>query len=175
MHHSGCRAPGWNDSLLITTSRRGLVHLAHRGAAAAIRGRDEEIRVAGLLVNPSLGAVWLVRDGGGWHPGLDPEFAAAGLVSPAAGLPIGLPAAGVSGRLAGGCLGVAIDGQEETYETWAETEIGAQARRDGGSLFIVTHAVYPAQLTPAGLGRALAPSLTLTGWAPLGSSHARRL
>jgi hypothetical protein len=80
-----------------------------------------------------------------------------------------VPAAGVTGRLADGCLSAAIDGQAETYETWAEAQIGGQARRDGGFPLIVTHAVHPAQLTPEGLDRALASPLTLVGWATLGS------
>jgi hypothetical protein len=107
--------------------------------------------------------VWLVRDGGTWHPTLDLGFAAAGLASPAAGIPIGVPTTGVTGRLADGCLSVAIDGRAETYETWAEPQIGAQARRHRGFLLIVTHAVHPAQLDPEGLDRALASPLTLTG------------
>jgi hypothetical protein len=114
-----------------------------------------------------------VRDGDTWHPSLDPGFAAAGLASPAAGIPVGVPAAGVTGRLADGCLSAAIDGQAETYETWAEPQIGAQACRHGGFLLIVTHAVHPAQLTPEGLDWALASPLTLAGWAKLGFGAAR--
>jgi hypothetical protein len=64
--------------------------------------------VAGLLVNPGLEDVWLVRDGDTWHPSRDPGFAAAGLASPGAGIPIGVPAAGVTGRLADGFLSVAF-------------------------------------------------------------------
>jgi hypothetical protein len=97
LHHSGCRAPGWNDSLLITTSRMGLVTWPTVVLLLPFEARDEEIRVAGLLVNPSLEEVWLVRDVDTWHPSLDPGFGAAGLASPAAGIPNGVPAAGVTG------------------------------------------------------------------------------
>jgi hypothetical protein len=127
--------------------------------------------VAGLLVNPGLEEVWLARGGGTWHPALDSGFAAAGLTSPAAGIPIGVPAAGVTGRQAHGCLSAVINGRPETYATWAEPQIGAQARRYGGFLLIVTHAVHPAQLDPEGLDRALASPLTLTGWAQLDSGR----
>jgi hypothetical protein len=172
LHYSVCRAPGWNDSLLITTSRSGLVTW-RTVLLLPFEAGDEEIRVAGLLVNPSLEEVWLVRDGDTWHPSLDPGFAAAGLAPPGGGIPIGVPAAGVTGRLADGCLSVAVNGQTETYEKWAETQIGAQARRHGGFLLIVTHAVHPAQLTPEGLDRALASPLTSAGWAQMGSGTAR--
>ena len=173
LHHGGCRAPGWNHSLLITTSRSGLVTWPTVVLLPPFEAGDEVIRVAGLLVNPALEEVWLVRDGDTWHPSLDPGFAAAGLASPAAGIPVGVPAAGVTGRLADGCLSVAVDGQAETYETWAKPQIGGQARQHGGFLLIVTHAVHPAQLTPEGLDRALASPLTLAGWANLGSGTTR--
>jgi hypothetical protein len=52
------------------------------------------IRAAGLLVNPGLEEVWLTEDASGWHPRLEPAFAAAGLTHPAHGIPIGNPAAG---------------------------------------------------------------------------------
>jgi hypothetical protein len=110
-----------------------------------------------------------VCDGDTWRPSLDPGFAAAGLSSPAAGIPIGIPAAGVTGRLACGCLSAAVTGRAETYETWAEPEIGAHASRHGGFLLIVTHAVHPAQLMPEALDRALSSPLTLVGWAELDS------
>jgi hypothetical protein len=173
LHHSDCRAPGWNDSLLITTSGRELVTWRTLVLLLPFEAGDEEIRVAGLLVNPSLEEVFLARDGDTWHPSLDPGIAAAGLASPAAGIPIGVPATGVTGRLADGCLSAAIDGQAETSGTWAEPQIGAQARRHGGFLLIVTHTVHPARLTPEGLDRALASPLTLVCWAQLDSGTTR--
>jgi hypothetical protein len=125
------------------------------------------------LVNPGLEEVWLGRDGDGWHPRLDPGFAAAGLTPPTAGISIGIPASGLTGRLADGCLSTGIAGRTETYQTWAEAEIRAYARRDGGFLLIVTHAAPPpAQLTPDGLDQALASPLTLAGWA--GPRHRSR-
>lgn len=78
LHHSACRAPAWNDSSLITTSRAGLVTWRTVVLLLPFQAGGGEIRVAGLLVNPSLEAVWLVRDGGTWHPSLGPGFATAG-------------------------------------------------------------------------------------------------
>jgi hypothetical protein len=136
--------------------------------------RGGEIRVAALLVNPGLEEVWLGRDGDGWHPCLDPGFAAAGLTRLLAGISVGIPAIGLTGRLADGYLSTGIAGRAETYQTWAEAEIRAHARRDGGFLLIVTHAAHPAQLTPDGLDPALASPLTLAGWARLGLGTARQ-
>jgi hypothetical protein len=173
LHYPACRPRAWNDSSLITTSSSGLVSWRTVVMLLPFRAGGEEIWMAGLLVNSGLEGVWLVVDGDAWHPRLDPGFAAAGLSSPAAGIPIGIPAAGVTGRLADGCLSAAIAGRAETYETWAEPEIGAQACQHGGFLLIVTHAVHPAQLTPEGLDQALASPVTLVGWAQLDSGAAR--
>jgi hypothetical protein len=133
LHHGTCRVPAWNDSLLITTSHGALVTWRTVVLLLPFQAGSEEIRIAGLLANPGLEEVWLVRDRDAWHPSLESEFAAAGLSSSAAGIPIGIPTAGVTGRLAHGCLSAAITGRAETYETWAEPEIGAQARRGAGS------------------------------------------
>lgn len=168
LHHRACRAPAWNDSLVITTSSTELLTWRTVVLLLPFDIRGGEIRVAGLLVNPGLEEVWLGRDGDGWHPRLDPGFAAAGLTPPTAGISIGIPASGLTGRLADGCLSSGIAGRAETYQTWAEAEIRAHARRDGGFLLIVTHAAHPAQLTPDGLGQALASPLTLAGWVRLG-------
>jgi len=169
--HSVCRAPAWNDSMVVSTSRADLVTWRTVVLLLPFQAGGQEIRVAGLLVNPGLEEGWLVRGGGTWHPALGSGFAAVGLTSPAAGIPIGVPAAGVTGRQAHGCLSAVINGRPETYETWAEPQIGAQARRYGGFLLIVTHAIHPAQLDPEGLDRTLASPLTLTGWAQLDSGR----
>jgi hypothetical protein len=165
VHHRACRAPAWNDSLVITTSSTELLTWRTVVLLLSFDIRGGEIRIAGQLVNPGLEEVWLGRDGDGWHPRLDPGFAAAGLTPPTAGISIGIPASGLTGHLADGCLSTGIAGRTETYQTWAEAEIRAHARRDGGFLLIVTHAAHPAQLTPDGLDQALASPLTLAGWA----------
>ena len=84
-----------------------------------------------------------------------------------------MPAAGVTGRLADGCPSVIIGAWAETYETWVEPETGAQARRHGGFLLVVTHAAHPAQLTPEDLDRVLASPVTVVGWAQLDSGAAQ--
>jgi hypothetical protein len=173
LHHGACRAPGWNDSMVISTSRAELVTWRTVVLLLPFQAAGEEFLVAGLLVNPALEEVWLARDHNTWHPILDSGFAAAGLASPAAGILIGVPAAGVTGRLADGCLSVTIGARAETYETWAEPEIGAQARRHGGFLLVITHAAHPAQLTPEDLDRVLASPVTVVGWAQLDSGAAQ--
>jgi hypothetical protein len=79
LHHAACRAPAWNDSSLITTSSAGLVTWRTVVLLLPFRAGGEEIRVAGLLVNPGLEEVWLVADDDAWHPSFDPGFAAVGL------------------------------------------------------------------------------------------------
>ena len=173
LHHSACRAPAWNDSLVITTSSTELLTWRTVVLLLPFDIRGGEIRVAGLLVNPGLEEVWLGRDGDGWHPRLAPGFAAAGLTPPTAGISIGIPASGLTGRLADGCLSTGIADRAETYQTWAGAEIRAHARRDGGFLLIVTHAAHPAQLTPDGLDQAPGFAADLGGWARLGLGTAR--
>jgi hypothetical protein len=126
LHHRACRAPAWNDSLVITTSSTELLTWRTVVLLLPFDIRGGEMRVAGLLVNPGLEEVWLGRDGDGWRPRLDPGFAAAGLTPPTAGIFIGIHASGLTGRLADGCLSTGIAGRPETYQTWAEAEIRAR-------------------------------------------------
>jgi hypothetical protein len=125
------------------------------------------IRAAGLLVNPGLEEVWLTEDASGWHPRLEPAFAAAGLTHPAHGIPIGNPAAGVNGHLSQTALSADVTGRTERYTCVAEPEIRAAAAKLGGFVLIVTQAADPHRLTPDTLIDAFASSLTLVGWAQL--------
>jgi hypothetical protein len=106
------------------------------------------IRAAGLLVNPGLEEVSLTEDASGWHPCLDPAFAAAGLTHPAHGVLIGNPAAGVTGHMSQTALNADITGRAESYTCAAEPEIRAAAAQRGGFVLIVTQAADPHQLTP---------------------------
>ena len=72
LHHSACRAPAWNDSSLITTSKAGLLTWRTVTVLLPFQARGAEIRIAGLLVKPGLEEVWLVRGRDAWHPSLDP-------------------------------------------------------------------------------------------------------
>lgn len=125
------------------------------------------IRAAGLLVNPGLEEVWLTEDASGWHPCLDPAFAAAGLTHPGQGIPIGDPAAGVTGHLSRTALSAGITGRTERYTCAAEPAIRAAAAKLNGFVLIVTHAADPYQLTPDTLMGVFASPVTLVGWAPL--------
>jgi len=165
LHHRSCRAPEWNDSFLVRATSSALLSWRTVVLLLPFQDQGREIRAAGLLVNPGLEEVPLARDRGGWHPGVEPSFTSAGLTHPSAGLPIGMPAAGLTGWADGTSLGVSIRGWTEPYESRAEPEICGAVRELGGFLLIVTHAVNPSQLTTGKLMQAFESPATLTGWA----------
>lgn len=82
VHHRACRAPQWNDSLTPQTSSS--VAVTWRTVVLLLPFQDGRrmIRAAVLLVNPGLEEVSLTADASGWHPCLEPAFAAAGLTHP---------------------------------------------------------------------------------------------
>lgn len=164
LHHRSCRAPEWNDSLVVRAS--GTALLTWRTVVVLLPFQDggREIRAAGLLVNPALEGVWLRRDAGGWHPCLDQAFAAAGLSHPSAGIPVGMPADGLAGSVSPDSLSASIAGWLETYASRAESGICAAAQNLGGFLLIVTHAVDPFRLDADRLMQAFASPATLVGW-----------
>jgi hypothetical protein len=110
VHHRGCRAPEWNDSLILQTSSSAAV--TWRTVVLLLPFQDglRLIRPAGLLVNPGLEEVSLAEDASGWHPCLDPAFVAAGLTHPTHGIPVGNPAVGVTGHLSQTALSAEITG-----------------------------------------------------------------
>jgi len=71
--------------------------------------------------------VLLRQDGSGWHPCLEPAFAAAGLSQPAHGISIGNPASGVTGHLSPTALSADITGRAERHTCAAAPEIRAAA------------------------------------------------
>jgi hypothetical protein len=77
LHHNGCRAPGWNDSLLITTSSTGLPTWRTVVLLLPFEAGGEEIRVAGLLVNPAWKrcgwCAMAIRGVPAWTRGLPPR------------------------------------------------------------------------------------------------------
>jgi hypothetical protein len=97
VHHRACRAPRWNDSQTLQTPTSALLTWRTVVLLLPFQASRRVIRAAGLLVNPGLEEVWLTEDASGWRPCLEPAFAAAGLTDPAQGIPIGNPAAGVTG------------------------------------------------------------------------------
>jgi hypothetical protein len=167
VHHRACRAPEWNDSLTLQTSSSAALTWRTVVLLLPFQDRRRTIRAAGLLVNPALEEVWLAEDASGWHPRLEPAFAAAGLTHPAHGIPIGNPAAGVTGHLSQTALSADIAGRTERYSCAAEPDICAAAAKLNGFVVIVTQAAEPHQLTPDHLMDAFASPLTLVGWAQL--------
>jgi hypothetical protein len=93
--------------------------------------------------------------------------ARTGLTYPSAGLPVGNPAADVTGHLDRTSLSANITGRDERYICEAEPEIRAAAAQLGEFLLIVTHAADPYQLTADTLMGTLASPVTLAGWARL--------
>jgi hypothetical protein len=167
VHHRACRAPQWNDSRILETPTSAM--LTWRTVVLLLPFQDGRrvIHAAALLVNPGLEEVWLTEDGSGWHPCLEPAFAAAGLTHPAQGIPIGDPAAGITGHLSQTALSADITGRAERYTCAAEPAIRAAAAKLSGFVLIVTHATDPYQLTPDRLMDVFASPATLVGWAQL--------
>lgn len=167
VHHRACRAPRWNDSLSLETPTSALLTWRTVVLLLPFQASRRVSRATGLLVNPGLEEVWLTEDASGWHPCLEPAFAAAGLTYPAQGIPIGNPAAGVTGHLSRTALSADITGRTERYTCAAEPAIRAAAAKLNGFVLIVTHAADPYQLTPDTLMDVFASPVTLVGWAPL--------
>jgi hypothetical protein len=165
VHHRACRAPRWNDSQTLQTPTSALLTWRAVVLLLPFQASRRLIRAAGLLVNPGLEEVWLTQDATGWHPCLEPAFAAAGLTHPAHGMPIGDPAAGVTGHLSQAALSAEITGRTERYTCAAEPAIRAATAKLGGFVVIVTHAADRCQLTPDTLMDVFASPVTLVGWA----------
>jgi len=167
VHHRACRAPEWNDSRALQTSSSAPVTWHTVVLLLPFQDGRRTIRAAGLLVNPALEEVSLAEDASGWHPCLEPAFAAAGLTAAAHGMPVGNPAAGVTGYRSQTAFSAGLTGCMERYTCAAEPEIRAAAAKLYGFVLIVTHAADPHQLTRGNLMDAFASPLTLAGWAQL--------
>lgn len=167
VHHRACRTPEWNDSRALQTSSSAAVTWRTVVLLLPFQDGRRTIRAAGLLVNPALEEVSLTEDASGWHPCLEPAFAAAGLTQAVHGMPIGNSAAGVTGYLSQSEFSVDVTGCMERYTCAAEPGIRAAAAKLHGFVLIVTQAVDPHQLTPNNLMDAFASPLTLVGWAQL--------
>lgn len=167
VHHRACRAPQWNDSQILETPTSALLTWRTVVLLLPFQPGRRVIRAAGLLVNPGLEEVWLTEDASGWHPCLEPAFAAAGLTRPTQGIPIGDPAEGVTGHLSQTALSADVTGRTERYTCTAEPEIRVAAAKLNGFVLIVTHAADPYQLTPDMLMDVFASPVTLVGWAQL--------
>ena len=164
VHHRACQAPRWNDSQTLQTPTSALLTWRTVALLLPFQPSRRVIRAAGLLVNPGLEEVWLTEDASGWHPRLEPAFAAAGLTHLAQGMPIGNPAAGVTGHLSQTALSAEITGRAERYTCAAAPAIRAAAAKLGGFVLLVTHAADPCQLTPDTLMDVFASPVTLVGW-----------
>jgi hypothetical protein len=82
-------------------------------------------------------------------------------------MPIGNPAAGVTGHLSQTALSADITGRTDRYTCTAEPSIRAAAAKLNGFVLIVTHAADPYQMTPDRLKDVFASPVTMVGWAQL--------
>jgi hypothetical protein len=141
LHHRRCRPPGWNDSsLIITSSGEVLSWQACALLLPGVPGAQPGPRPA-LLVNPGLEQVTLKPAGGAWRPGYEAPFEALGLVPPGPDLVLNRPVTGATAWLGAGEVSVSLELWSREYTGEAPEQILAAARRLGGVLFMVTHAV----------------------------------
>ena len=101
--------------------------VANRCPVIAFQASRRVIRAVGLLVNPGLVEVW-PEAARGWHPCLEPAFAAAGVDHPAQGIPIDNPSASVTGHLSRTALSAEITGRTERYTCAAEPTMRGRSR-----------------------------------------------
>jgi hypothetical protein len=170
LHHPGCRAPGWNDSGIITTFS-DVDSLSYTTAALVIplvrAGQVEPWPM--MVINPGLESV--VLDPGedrNWRVRPNRAFSAAGLASSGARLNIPGPVGGAVAFVADASVAVAFQvAPLSTYEAPADDVIVAGVRACGGFLVAVTHALNPAELTEADVHAAMTAGQVLIGWAGL--------
>ena len=168
LHHRRCRPPGWNDSsLIITASGDVLSWQACAILLPGTAGRQLD-RCPALLVNPGLEQITLTPADGTWRPGYEAPFDALGLVPPGPGLVLNRPVRGATAWLGAGEVSVSIELWEREYTGQAPEQILAAARRLGAVLFMVTHALLPAELDEPGLYQLLQSGRVICGWAATG-------
>jgi hypothetical protein len=144
LHHSRCRAPGWNDNSAVFLPDRA--HLTWTSLSLMMpmaRGWRPDPR-ATVLVNPGLEMIFLYPHGPAWRPGYDLQFDQ--LVLPGH-VKIDSPVAGIAAWAADDLLSVTVEGPVEAiYEVSAPRAITDNARQHGGLLLALTHALDPGAL-----------------------------
>lgn len=152
LHHQRCRVPGWSDSMIVAGSSGEFVSFVTRMVLLPLAGRGGEELWPMMVINPGLECLELSRgEDGQWRVRPDSPFAAAGLVRPGPGLRLGEPVEGAVARFTGSSVAVTLQVPPfSVYEANAEEEILECARRRGGVLVGVTHAVHPGQLSVGG-------------------------
>ncbi len=103
-----------------------------------------------LLVNPGLEMVFLRPADGSWRPAYSQQFLNLGMVPPGPDLKLDRPLPGLSAWAANDLICVTVKTPPEAiYEASAQKEIADRAKKLRGIMFMVTHALDPAELYAA--------------------------
>jgi len=121
-----------------------------------------------IPVNPGLEQITLKPAGDTWRPGYEAPFDGLGLVPPGPELMLNRPVTGATAGLGAGEVSVSIELWSREYTGQAPEQILAATRRLGGVLFMVTHALLPADLDEPSLYQLLQSSRVICGWAATG-------
>lgn len=170
LHHPDCRAPGWNDTILLVAPPASTPTLSNASQALVLSFAEHPGHEwAMVLTNPGLEMVAVHRRAGRWEVSLDP-YAAAGLAS--GELTIGEPIPGATASLGPDTITVTMTvPPKEAYTTPAGAPELGLARQQGGLVWGITHALHPAALhTTTGddyMAAAMHSGRLIAGWVPL--------
>jgi len=175
LHHRRCRSPFWKDGSAIFMT--GGAHTSWTSVSFLLPARKADPSPV-VLVNPALEMVFLYPSAAGWRPGYAQQFVDLGMVRPGRRLKVDQPLPGLSAWAADDLVCVTITTPPEAiYEASAPREVAGRARKLRGVMFMVTHALDPAELdaTPDQATRRLMELLqsdrVLYGWAALSADR----
>lgn len=177
LHHRQCRPPAWNDgSVIPMTGGANTTWTSVSFMLPIQKGRKPDPRPV-VLVNPGLEMVFLYPSDAGWRPGYAQQFVGLGMVPPGRSLKVDKPLPGLSAWAAKDLLCVTVKTPPETiYDASAPPEVAERAMKLRGVMFMVTHALDPAELYAApdqAMGRLmdlLESGHVICGWAALSAS-----
>jgi hypothetical protein len=170
LHHQGCRAPGWNDSMIVITgSGQFTTFVARMVLLPVVRADGIKGTCPLMVVNPGLECVQLQHAlDGSWRAGEQHGLAGVGLVRPGPALRLCVPADGLVARITDSCVVVVLQVPPFTvYEAPANRQLLDRARALGGVLIAVTQTLNPGDFAVSDLSAMLAHPRTAAGWAAL--------
>jgi hypothetical protein len=168
VHHPGCREPGWDDSSVIAIAGGANLSWTTRSLLlpGTTRGKAEPWPV--VLLNPGLEMIFLEPQRDSWRPGYHRQFTSLGMVPPGRKLRLYRPLQGATAWLANDFISVTVGETETIYEATAPREVVARAKELRLVLFMVTHALDPAEMDARrvpdllGSGQVIGGSITAT-------------
>jgi hypothetical protein len=165
VHHPACRRPEWRDRDF-AFSGGALVSYRVLAFLLPMELGDELVPWPCLLVNPSLEAIPLVRQGDQWRPGTVETFRRLGLLPAGPGLALNRPVPGAAARLNGGILTVQLS--LGRWQCRVRGPISQRIQELDGILLGVTTSLVPDEISDAEvLMDALQGQAIAFGWAPL--------